>query len=756
MAASSSLGLVVIGAVVPQADDPSDPAAGEPLAVSDLNADIPVIGSGPIARLARLDQADDGQTALVDLYDTDRTIRVLTGGEQAAVGEHDFVIERYGYSQAAHRTLSLTFDDGPDPTWTPRLLDLLSAEAVPATFFVTGQQSARYPDLIERIVREGHAVANHSYAHSDVREVTDAAAQREFVLTDRILRSTAGQSVRIFRPPYGGNDQASLRHDALALARAQRLGYVVANFDFDTDDWQYGQESAPDELPVPAFDGRNITMLLHDAGGDRHATIEYVRDLIPLARAAGYTFHTMPQVSPVLAAHVRPAAASFVDQAVFHATRVMVVWPVRLIAGLFALAVFSVALTGAIGIALAAGRRMIRRRRMRRLPQEASELPVSVLIAAFNEAEVIGSTLRGLLASTYPVREFVVVDDGSTDNTLDVVRELQAVDSRIRVIRQANGGKASALNHGLREVKGDIVVTLDADTQFAPDTIANLVRHFAWDTDGSLGAVAGVVKVGNLRGLLTRWQAVEYISQIGVERAAQDALGSIMIVPGACAAWRKHAVEAAGGYSEATLAEDCDLSMSLHEVGFRIVQDDDAIAYTEAPETLQALLKQRTRWVFGTLQALWKHRRMMLNPRHGWLGMVMMPLTAISILVPVVFLPLVYLLAGISVHAEGVGAVLVYVVAFSVIHFVIASIGVLLMRERPVHMLMIPFHRVLYEPLRIYLMYKSIYNALKGSSLRWNKLTRTGSVSLPTPRVPAHRRAPARLPEMQLSQESAS
>ena len=152
-------------------------------------------------------------------------------------------------------------------------------------------------------------------------------------------------------------------------------------------------------------------------------------------------------------------------------------------------------------------------------------------------------------------------------------------------------------------------MTLDADTLVTPETIGLLVRHIAADTTGRLGAVAGVVRVGNRkRNLLTRWQALEYLTQIGVERAAQDGMGAISIVPGACAAWRKEAIQQVGGYTDVTLAEDCDLSLSLHRAGWNVTQEDEAIAYTEAPETVDALLDQRVRWTFGSLQAIWKHR----------------------------------------------------------------------------------------------------------------------------------------------------
>lgn len=246
---------------------------------------------------------------------------------------------------------------------------------------------------------------------------------------------------------------------------------------------------------------------------------------------------------------------------------------------------------------------------------------MTILLAAYNEEAVISRTLNSLRGSTYPVLEFLVVDDGSKDDTAREVRALSLLDDRVRLIRQKNTGKAGALNNGLQAASGEIIVTVDADTIVAPDTVSNLVRHFAADVNGFLGAVAGVVRVGNRSAnLITRWQSLEYVCQISVERAAQDALGAISIVPGACAAWRKDAILSAGGYSEDTLAEDCDLSLTLHRLGWRVTQDDSAFAYTEAPATADDILKQRVRWTFGIMQAIIKNKDMLFDRRYGWLG----------------------------------------------------------------------------------------------------------------------------------------
>jgi biofilm PGA synthesis N-glycosyltransferase PgaC len=353
-------------------------------------------------------------------------------------------------------------------------------------------------------------------------------------------------------------------------------------------------------------------------------------------------------------------------------------------------------------------------------------------LAAYNEEQIIGRTLRSVLASTYPLAEIIVVNDGSSDRTSEEVREVREIarhDPRIHLIEQQNTGKAGALNAGLRHASSEIIVTLDADTILIPETISRLVRHLAADETGRLGAVAGVVRVGNReRNLLTRWQALEYLTQIGVERAAQDVMGAISIVPGACAAWRKTAIQEVGGYTEVTLAEDCDLSLSLHRAGWRVTQDDEAIAFTEAPETVDALLDQRTRWTFGSLQAIWKHRDLLFRSRYGLLGWYILPQYALATILPLVFLPFIVFMGIRTAQEQGIDVVLFYFLLFLAAHLIIAAAGILLMREKWRHLWMVPVYRIVYEPLRAYLLYTAAYMAIRGVRAGWKKLARTGTL----------------------------
>lgn len=686
---------------------------------------VPVVGEGPLVRVLKV-QRTGSQLVGYDPF-TQAQAAVLTPDEVEHAGGSQYVIQQFGYSAAAKKTISLTFDDGPDPKYTLELLDVLSKAHVPATFFVIGKKVAAYPEIVAREVREGHAVGNHSLTHIDVSDTAAWRARAEFVVTDRVLRAVTHREVAYVRLPYEGGDQGSAQAEIDGLLRAQRWGYLVVSHDFDTDDWAYEAHSRQGLIPLPPLNGQNVTVLMHDSGGPRQMTVDYVKNqLIPFAKSKGYTFQTMPQVQPWLAERTHTVVPSVWDRLTLLAVKTFLVWPNTVVFMLFVFAVISVVVIGLLDCLLA-GVRQVRRRRQ--VYPEEIDLPVSVVLAAYNEIEVIARTLQSILASDYPILEVIVVDDGSQDATADAVREVARHDARVLLFGQPNSGKAHALNRGFGIARGEYVVTLDADTILAPQTIPNLVRHFAIDAEGTLAGVAGVVRVGNReQNLLTRWQALEYLTQIGVERAAQDAMGAISIVPGACAAWRKAAISAVGGYSNTTLAEDCDLSLSLHRAGWRITQDDEALAFTEAPANVDALLAQRTRWTYGTLQSIAKHRDMLFRRRYGWLGCFVLPNYILSIVMPVLFLPFITVMAVLAVQAQGFAMLGLYFLIFLAAHLVVAAVGIALMHEKPHHLLMVPIYRVVYEPLRAYLLYTSAYLALRGVRMGWKKVARSGAV----------------------------
>jgi len=185
-----------------------------------------------------------------------------------------------------------------------------------------------------------------------------------------------------------------------------------------------------------------------------------------------------------------------------------------------------------------------------------------------------------------------------------------------------------------------------------------------------------------------------------------------------------------GGFCDDTMAEDCDATLCLQRHGYKILQENNAIADTEAPETIRALAKQRKRWTYGNLQALWKHRVMLFRPKYGILGMVSLPYAALSLLVPLLFMPLTLLAAGTSLAAGNWHSIVWYAAFVAVLHMVISIAAVAMARERAWHLLVVPIYRLIYEPLRAYLLYASTYRAIKGTLVAWDKLERKNSVAI--------------------------
>ncbi len=401
----------------------------------------------------------------------------------------------------------------------------------------------------------------------------------------------------------------------------------------------------------------------------------------------------------------------------------------------------------AIGLGLArllalCGLALVGRARSNRrgVPANADDLSVSVLIPAYNEAKVIAASIRQILASTHRKLNIVVVDDGSADGTSAVVREKFAGDERVRLITTQNGGKARAINLGLAHAEGDIVVVLDADTQFEPQTISSLVRWFA---DPAIGAVAGNAKVGNRINVLTRWQALEYVTAQNLERRALATLGCITVVPGAVGAWRREAIAKLGGFPSNTLAEDQDLTIMVQRAGYKVLFDQEAIAWTEAPDTISGLAKQRFRWAFGTLQCLWKHRRVSLNPRYGALGLVAMPQVwmfqiALALVSPLIDLALVYqilrTLADYLQHGEQFNSsnlmiTATYYAVFMTVDLTAAMIAFFLEKKEDRSLLWwLVLQRFGYRQIMYYVVVKSVLRALQGRVVGWGKLERKATV----------------------------
>jgi cellulose synthase/poly-beta-1,6-N-acetylglucosamine synthase-like glycosyltransferase len=339
---------------------------------------------------------------------------------------------------------------------------------------------------------------------------------------------------------------------------------------------------------------------------------------------------------------------------------------------------------------------------------------------------VIANTLRSLLITDYAGElEIVVVDDGSLDNTAAEVEAIAKVDSRVKLLRQPNRGKARALQRALAVARHGIIIFLDADTHCQSDTLRALVQPFS---DEEVGAVSGHAKVGNLRTFIARCQALEYTVGFNLDRRAYTRWNCITVVPGAISAVRKSALNQGGGLSLETLAEDTDLTLTLHKHGQRIVYVPSAIAWTEAPETVRTLARQRFRWAYGTLQCLWKHRDMIFNWNYRALGWFSLPSVWFFQIILVAITPMIDLLLLASIPFGAWRAVLPFVVTFLAMDVILATMACILERESVLRAWRILPMRLIYRPMLSYVIWKALLRAIKGALVGWGKLERTASV----------------------------
>jgi len=702
-------------------------------------------GLEPIAPGVGVDFDGSGEVLHVDTPPTGgkRSIEVdpdngLISGEDYEVMPSSYVIERYG---AHPGWVALTFDDGPDGRYTPKILDILKAKQAKATFFVIGQNMQAKPELVEREVREGQMVGNHTWTHPNIGATPVAQTDLELNTTQRLFEVITGRSMRLFRPPYFGDAEPSTPNEVRPLLMAQGLGYLIVGLRIDPDDWKKPDPRLIVERTLArlADTGPHAgqVVLLHDAGGDRSRTVEALPALIDALRAHGYRLVTIDELAGMsrddaLPPTSRSSVELWLDRLGFGFFRYLYAAMQALFLVAIVLGVARLAFLGVLS--LAHGLRAPGRAPPMLDPQSGPL--VSVLIPCFNEEKVIASSVSRILSSQWRRLEVLVLDDGSSDRTSEVVRETFRNDPRVKLLSFENGGKATALNRGLAQTHGEIVVALDADTLFPPDTLPRLVRWFA---DPRVGAVAGNAIVGNRLNLITRWQALEYVTAQNLERRALATLGAVTVVPGAVGAWRREALTQLGGYPADTLAEDQDLTLAVQQAGWRVEFDPEARAYTEAPDTVAGLLNQRFRWSFGTLQCLWKHRKGLFNRRRPVLGFVALPqiwlfqifLTVAAPLVDLAIVSsLIWALYGRAYHPvewspDDFFRSLFYWAAFIFLDLSAGALGMALERRAPWgDLIWLPIQRFGYRQLMYYVVVKSVVTAIRGYRVGWGKLER--------------------------------
>ncbi|MFI8075146.1 glycosyltransferase [Streptomyces sp. NPDC086033] len=626
--------------------------------------------------------------------------------------------------QMPDRRLVLTFDDGPDPTWTPKVLDVLKKHHAHAVFFVTGTMASRYPDLVKRIVDEGHEVGLHTFNHPDLSFQSKKRIDWELSQNQLALAGAAGIRTSLFRPPYSSFADAMDDRSWPVTEYIGTRGYITVVNNTDSEDWQKPGVRQIIRNATPKH-GKGAIVLMHDSGGDRHQTVQALDRFLPDMQGKGYVFDNLTEALDAPTAHTAVAGPElwkgkawiFLVQASEHITDVLVV-------GLSIIG--SLVIGRFVLMLLLSG---IHARRVRRKDFRWGEpvtQPVSVLVPAYNEAKCIESTVRSLMASEHPV-EVLVIDDGSSDGTARIVEAMGL--PNVRVVRQLNAGKPAALNRGLANARHDLIVMMDGDTVFEPSTVRELVQPFG---DPRVGAVAGNAKVGNRDSMIGAWQHIEYVMGFNLDRRMYDVLRCMPTIPGAVGAFRRSALERVGGMSDDTLAEDTDITMAMHRDGWRVVYAEKARAWTEAPESVQQLWSQRYRWSYGTMQAIWKHRKALVERGpSGRFGRVGLPLVSLFMVVAPLLAPLidVFLLYGV-VFGPTEKTIVAWLGVLA-IQLVCAAYAFRLDRERMTHLISLPLQQILYRQLMYVVLLQSWITALTGGRLRWQKLRRTGVVEAP-------------------------
>jgi peptidoglycan-N-acetylglucosamine deacetylase len=738
-------------------DHPSNMGAPQLLKQVPPGDDVTTDGEGDILRITG-EPHPGSRTIDMDSYNWTVT------DEHMLTYPSPYTIEYYGYKPGV---VALSFDDGPDPNWTPKVLDILKEKSVHGTFMMIGEQAQDNVSLMKRVLAEGHEIGNHTWTHPDISDISPRALDVQLNLTERLFGSKLGVKPLFFRPPYSIDQEPDTNDQAAPAYLIQKMGYTIIGNKIDTGDWDERLKKTPQGILDDVLNQlqtmktkaqfRGSIILLHDGGGDRSVTIAALPVLIDGLRAHGYAIEqvsdlmgkTRAEVMPPLNAHeqwqARVDSVAFFAWAFFNhfVVTLFFLGDILMSARLILVGIFA----------------LIDRIRKRHVPEVAGGfLPqVAVLIPAYNEEKVIVRTIRSVLNSDYPHLRVIVIDDGSSDRTSEVARAAypdEIAAGMLTVLRTANGGKAEALNFAVAKLQEEFYVGIDADTVIAADAVSKLVCHFA---DPRVGAVAGNAKVGNRVNLWTRWQALEYITSQNFERRALDLFNVVTVVPGAIGAWRTEAVRQGGCYPVNTVAEDADLTMNLLEQNYKVIYEDRALAFTEAPTTARGLMRQRFRWSFGTLQAVYKHQGAFLKNRA--MGLFALPnILIFQILLPLVspFIDLMFV-AGLvhylldrHFHPEAANVgnfekLLTFFLAFLVIDFVTSALAFSLERRHPANkgdgwlLFHIWLQRFAYRQLFSLVLFKTVKRAIDGRPFNWDKLERTAQMSAQTERITATR-----------------
>lgn len=627
------------------------------------------------------------------------------------------------------KTIALTFDDGPDPKWTPQILDVLKKHDSRGSFFMVGGNVAKHPELVQRVLAEGHEVGNHSYTHADLADASDWRIRLELSLTQRALSGAAGIKTRLMRLPYSGSPLGTTGAQWRAAQVVGEAGYLVVFTDGDTKDWQHpGVEAMVQSAVDSTKGGQGAIIMLHDAGGDRAEVVEAVDQIIATLKPKGYEFTTLADALTLPKSEVAATDGEQMIGQTLVFTQGLAQWLVTAMWVLFGIAGAAAVLR--LLFLLVFAHLHVRKVKERNLGRKPISPFLTVIVPAYNEEVGIEATLRSLQDNDYPGElEIIVVDDGSTDRTAEIVRAQEG--DGLRLLGKKNGGKPSALNAGIAAARGEIIIMMDGDTVFQRDTLRKLVQPFA---DPKVGAISGNAKVANRKGLWGRWQHIEYVIGFNLDRRMFDLLQCMPTIPGAIGAFRKEVLDAVGGLSEDTLAEDTDLTMAISRSGWQVVYEETAIAWTEAPSGLHQLWKQRYRWCYGTIQAMWKHRSSLREP---FGRRCLSYLTVFQVLLPLIAPAVdVYTLYGV-LFGDPVQSLIIWVTVV-LLQAGAAAYALRLDHEKVQPLWALPLQQFVYRQLMYLVVIQSLVTVITGNRLAWQTIRRTGTFSDPDSAVGRH------------------
>lgn len=624
-------------------------------------------------------------------------------------------------SQPEDKEIVLTFDDGPNPEYTEEILDILNEYQVKASFFVIGNKAIQNQDIVERIHRDGHEIGIHTFSHPKTNGMSEERLKLELNGAQRVIQGITGHTTSLYRSPYGDEEAKFMPSHFQKLEDVTELGYITVNYDIDSKDWKLRDSEAIVENVMNQASSGDI-ILLHDGGGDRQATLAALPEIIEQLQNQGYTFVTTSELMDQSKSNIMPPVTE-VESPIANSYKVMLFNIANFKDGITILLISVISIL-VLRLLILGSLALIHKKRAS-YPVMQSTPFVSVIIPAYNEESVIDRTIESILNSNYPNLEVIVIDDGSKDQTPSVVSRKYNTIEKVLLFQKKNGGKASAINLGIRKAKGDIFIAIDADTVVSPDSISALIRHFS---DENIAAVSGNVRVGNKKNLLTTWQHIEYVTGFNLEKRAFATLNCVPVVPGAIGAWRKQVVEELGYFTDDTLAEDTDMTLKIIRQGYKVVIDEQAYAYTEAPETIRDFLKQRFRWTFGTLQCFWKHKKALGGRKHKSLGFIALPNMLLFQFIIPFFAPLIDLLFILGIVTGNAQKSLLIFASYFLIDLLVCSVAFRMEKLSFKPLFSLILQRIFYRYLLLWVTWKSFFAALKGTRVGWGKLKRSGDL----------------------------